>query len=95
MEVVLKPASVMVLQHGSNDDPEKLSFFSEMLLTVSVYNCLFPHSIVLPKVSGLIGLAFSQVLNKVSGDRIGVAEEDDEMDGGALYGDADEIRGAV
>lgn len=37
-------------------------------------------------------MAFSQALNKVSGDRMGVAGEDeDEMDGGALYGDADEM----
>ena len=41
-------------------------------------------------------LAFSQALNNVSGDRMGTAEDDeDEMDGGALYGDADEIRGAL
>ena len=36
-------------------------------------------------------MAFSQALNNVSGDRMGAAGEDeDEMDGGALYGDADE-----
>ncbi|KAL5487834.1 hypothetical protein ACEPAI_5942 [Sanghuangporus weigelae] len=40
-------------------------------------------------------LAFSQALNNVSGDRIGATEDDDDMDGGALYGDADEIRGAI
>jgi hypothetical protein len=41
-------------------------------------------------------LAFSQALNKVSGDRMGVADEDeDEMDGGALYGDADEMHGII
>ena len=41
-------------------------------------------------------LAFSQALNNVSGDRVGAAEEDDEeMDSGALYGDADEIRGTI
>ncbi|KAL5527600.1 hypothetical protein ACEPAG_6401 [Sanghuangporus baumii] len=40
-------------------------------------------------------MAFSQALNNVSGDRIGATEDDDDMDGGALYGDADEIRGAI
>ena len=36
-------------------------------------------------------MAFSQALNNVSGDKMGAAGEDeDEMDGGALYGDADE-----
>ena len=40
-------------------------------------------------------LAFSQALNNVSGDRVSAAEDDDDMDGGALYGDADEIRGAL
>ena len=40
-------------------------------------------------------LAFSQVLNNVASDRVAVAEDDDEMDGGALYGDADEIRESI
>lgn len=37
-------------------------------------------------------LAFSQALANVVGDHSGGLDEDDEMDGSALYGDADETR---
>lgn len=37
-------------------------------------------------------LAFSQALSNVVGDNLGALDEDDEIDGAALYGDADEIR---
>ncbi|KAH8118321.1 hypothetical protein DFH11DRAFT_1502225 [Phellopilus nigrolimitatus] len=40
-------------------------------------------------------LAFSQVLNNVSGDRASGAAEDDEIDGNVLYGDADETRNII
>ena len=40
-------------------------------------------------------LEFSQALNAVSGDRTGGLDEDDEMDGSILYGDADEVREIV
>lgn len=38
-------------------------------------------------------LEYSQVLNSVAGDRAGSLDDDDEMDGGVFFGDADEKRG--
>lgn len=40
-------------------------------------------------------LAFSQMLNSVAGENTGGIEEDDEIDGSVLYGDADEVRGII
>ncbi|KAI5125021.1 hypothetical protein M0805_007445 [Coniferiporia weirii] len=40
-------------------------------------------------------VAFSQVLKNVAGDRLGGVDDDDEMDGSVLYGDADEMRDII